>query len=266
MNGHLLTPNGVQWGNWTTEPPPPSPTAPVPVTCDLPCVGKVYYTPQIPGNHPWWICGAEEIVTYRTEGRHGGGYYENWIPGQYTTTQTLAWHGFPPDVRWYFPPEPGGGSGFWSMGGIDPPSFGNNHVGNYVPTQGRYYRDSLGFSSTPCLTPEESYDLWMNHIHPAWSGSPEPERWVEQSYVTWHYAEIAERLPNVGSLVPLYAGTMGLLGGLLGGSAGGGFGAGGLASMSFVLALLQGVSSSSAAAGGRVLKSSEGEESFDGFW
>ena len=262
-----MTTSGDPAGGWTFE-PPTYPTAPLPVSCDLPCVGKVYSLRLPTDDYPpsLWVCSYERIERVKDEGMITGGWmlqtgYQQTreiVESELTLPLTLA---LPSDV-------PRNGSLFWHISSVrDIPlkAVNGTHVAA-VLTLGNYYKDSLGTALTPCDAPPfvswEQWDARWQAIYQVWQPHIGETAWLETTYFTWRFAPIGEIVPNTGNMIPLYAGALGLIGAALSGSQSGG-GVMGAASMAFVLALLQAASSSSAAAGGRILKNGEREESFD---
>lgn len=270
-SGNVQNMNGSGAGQWTKEPPPPG-AIPFPVSCDLPCLGRVYDFSEIRADCRWVLCGREKVSLHRTEGWHNGGYNENWRPGAYETTRSLQ-DRYLYDLAsptYYLPASTPAGKYYL----MPPTVFANNlsMVGkgliDYLIVSANAYRDSFGGCWSACDAPpyasQAHWEAKQQEINAAWSAEA-GQRWVEFYYCDWYYEVISEekRTPLNGNLLPIYAGCLSAVSTLCSGAAG--------LSMSSAIAemvALMWASGAAASSGGRVLKNDQQEDSVDlfGVW
>lgn len=268
QSGPVSQINGEPSGGATYDPPSYD-GMPLPVLCDIPCLGKVY---SLPIQHaPLWVCSREKKRVQHDKGiwNRFGGFNSQGM----TSTIEYQTRVLEIPVELFLPNDVARGTTFWRIHALFeiPYVLKDGYNVSAVPLTSGFLRDSVGTKITPCdAEPFVTYEQWqavwndpVTGIFPRRNEHIGEPGWIESVDYEWAFDKITPFIPETGTLLPIYAGCMGLLSGLLSGNNGGGVM--GLLSMASVMAFLQGVSSSSAAASGRVLKNADGEDSFEGY-
>lgn len=270
--GSAASMSGQSWQ--ITSDPPQHPNSTIPVTCPKPGVGMVACLPQYTPYH-LWICVGELTIIERTEGIATAAL-GMWRPNsaQETVKESVRWFSpetplhvsdgmdMPTFIRFPIPP------GHWDTG--DAWWWDNdllvwwalNHPEIDALLHWEYYHNTV-CTFDPCASPGEENAKWRQ-MYEDWKkidGQPAYAEWFRKK-LCW--APLETWKPFTGTLLPLYAGTMGVFDGIFGGgqsSAQGG--AMGLLALAGALAGLMGVSSATATAAGRVLEQSDHEESVE---
>lgn len=260
-SGKIFTPDGVEAGSWDTGnhfpgvPPIDSYKKPIP------SVGTVGGEGVSPQGERYILAIVGECRTYvRLRVQIGSPHTLINLDSKYEWFRTYPLYDDDPIpfTSLHFPADVRKGGRTWVLGFPPCSNSGichNCHIFDAcraTPGMGYvtlyFYRNSLGGEITPDSPPDawHAIEATISEHYGEWY------EWEEWGFFFETGHCYLGQVPGAG-LLPLYAGTLGLLSGLSG--SGGAFGA--AVFMPFVLAALQGAFSASAAAAGRVLKQTD---------